>query len=154
MARFKKPSAAVLRARARRAGQAEARNVRMEWFANEVAGKVELTMEQRVRLATAHVMTKVVRNISRPVTVGRGPRGGRVVKNRSKPGQFPKADTTQLMKSIFSGVYNEGKQTIGYVGTPLDYGLILETRMNRSFLKRTLDEERSRVIKLLTGPIR
>jgi len=41
----------------------------------------------------------------------------------------------------------------GYVGTPLDYGAILELKMNRSFLRRTLDEERPTIMKILRKPI-
>lgn len=44
----------------------------------------------------------------------------------------------------------------GFVGTPLDYGLVLEVskKLDRSFLKRTLDEERPLVMRLLLGPIK
>lgn len=117
-----------------------------------------MTMEQRLRLAVDHVRNKVVRNISRPVTKTRVtlPGGGSYtrVTNRSKPGEFPKADTTLLMKSIFGSVEQTGDmQYNGYVGMPLMYGLILEVRMNRSFLVRTLNDERATITRLLTGPI-
>jgi len=78
------------------------------------------------------------------------------VTNRSKAGEFPKADTTQLLKSIFAS-YKEGNGVFdGYVGTTLDYGLILETsvRLRRSFLVRTLRRHHYEVHKILSGPIR
>lgn len=147
MAKF---SPAVAAARSRRAARAGKRSVEIEWFINEVSDKIELTMNQRVRIATELVKTKVVQNISRPVT-----KIGRRVTDRSKPGEFPKADTTQLMKSIFSQVKKTAKGIWdGFIGTPLDYGLILETRRERSFLKRTLDEELPKVKRILSGPVK
>ena len=151
----RKPSEAVLGARGRRAGGQAARNVRIEWFIKEVSDKVAMTMKARVKLATEIVRNKVVKNISRPVTKGTGPRGGKVVTDRSKEGEYMKAETTQLMKTVFSDV----RQTApgvwdGFVGTPQDYGVILELRRNRKFLAATLNEERPTVKRILTGPIK
>jgi len=131
-------------------------NVRIEWFIKEVSQTVSISMRNRVKLATDFVKNRVVMNISRPVTKTKGKKSGRiVVSNRSKKGEFPKADTVQLLRSIF-GVVKQSSRGVydGYIGTPLHYGLILETKMDRSFLKRTLLEERSKVIKILSGPIK
>ena len=148
----KGPSAAVLAARGRRSAN---KNVEIQWFIDNVSDKVSLSLRQRTKIATELLKTAVVRNISRPVTRSIGPRGGKVVSDRSKEGEFPKADSTQLMKSIFMEVKMEGKGVYeGYVGTPLNYGLILETRRNRSFLVRTMNEERSKIKRNLTGPIK
>lgn len=146
---------AIDAARQRRVGRASERLVEIEWFIDEVSSKISLTMKQRVRIATELVKDKVIRNISRSVTKGKGPRGGNVVTNRSKAGKFPKAETTQLLKTVFS-IVRETMPGVwdGFIGTPLDYGLILETRMNRSFLVRTLNEELSNVRRILTGPIK
>lgn len=154
MAGIRAPSAAVLAARGRRDAAKAGSAVKIDWFIEQVSSRITLTMNQRVRLATAFLKDRVVRNISRPVTKGTGSGGGRVVTDRSKRGEFPKADTTQLIKSVFDGVVVRGKVTEGFVGVPLDYGVILETRMDRSFLVRTLNEERLRITKILTGPIR
>lgn len=146
-------SGATIAARARRAERQETRDARIDWFVGDVCGKIEMTMEQRVRMATAHLKDRVVRNVGRPVTKGTGPRGGRTVTDRSKSGEFPKADTTLLMKTIFDDVKRDSEGNWdGYVGTPLDYGLILEVRMNRSFLARTLNEESGRIKQILSGP--
>lgn len=65
-----------------------------------------------------------------------------MVTNRSKPGEFPKADYPLLMKTIFGEVITTSPGVYdGFVGTPLDYGLILETRLDRAFLTRTFNEE-------------
>ena len=154
-------------ARQRRVGAAAERLVRIEWRIKEVSQTVSIAMRERVKLATDFVKDRVVQNISRPVTkmkgtVGREKSTGRFTKasrtrvsNRSKKGEFPKADTVQLLRSIF-GVVKQSSRGVydGYIGTPLHYGLILETKMDRSFLKRTLLEERSKVIKILSGPIK
>ena len=148
------PSPAVLNARNRRTTADAARVVRWEWFIKNVSDKVSLTMTRRLTMATQYLLTKVTQNISRPVTKGVGPRGGRIVLDRSLPGEYPKADSTQLLKTVFSDIKQLGGGNVeGFIGTPLDYGLILETRLNRSFLVRTLNEERAKITKLLTGPI-
>jgi len=154
-ATFPKASAAVEAGRARRVGAAQAQQVRIEWFIREVSDKVSMAMKQRVRLAAQYLKSKVVQNISRPVTKGVGLRGGYCVTGRSKAGDYPKAETTQLLKTVFDGVFESSPGVWdGFVGTPLDYGVILELRMNRSFLVRTLNEEQATVRRLLTGPIK
>jgi len=148
-------SVAVEKARQRRVARADAKAARIEWFIDQVSNTVNLSMTQRVRTATEFLRSRVVKNISIPVTKATSRKTGRVVVlERSKPGEFPRADTTQLMKTIFKKVKSTKSFAEGYVGTPLDYGLILETRMNRSFLVRTLREESTRIRRILTGPIR
>ena len=149
----KLPSASVMQARARRAAQSSDRIAETEWFIREVCDTVAMTMQKRVKIATELVKSKVVLNISRPVT--KTLVGGKVrVTNRSKPGEFPKADTALLMKTIFGEV----QETLpdvwdGYIGTPLDYGVRLELKMQRSFLVRTFEEERPKIMRILNGPI-
>jgi hypothetical protein len=148
----------VLEARARRTATAAASKTRWEWYLKEVNDKVAMTMRQRVRTATEYLKSRVIQNISRPVTKVEGKRSGRIVViDRSRSGEFPKADTTQLLKTIFSDVLETTPGVWdGFVGTPLDYGAILETsaRLNRSFLVRTLNEERETITKMLTGPLK
>lgn len=150
-----KANSQVEAARGRRAERAFSASVRTEYFIREVSQRVRMTMQQRVKLATAFVWNKMITNISSPVTKGTGPRGGRVVTNRSVAGEFPKAETTQLMKTLFMDTKQMGPDDFeGYIGTPLDYGVILELRMDRSFLVRTLNEERDNITRILTGPMK
>jgi len=150
-----KADARVESARRRRVTTAARRQVRTEWFIENVSTVIELTMRKRVSVATQLLKDRVVRNISTPVVKGIGPRGGRVITGRSRPGEFPHAETTQLMKTIFSEVIQLRRGVFdGYVGTPLDYGLILETKMNRSFLRRTLNEATTDIRRILSGPIK
>jgi len=67
--------------------------------------------------------------------------------SRSKPGEFPRADTTRLMKDIF---YRRTGPTSALVGTSLKYGVKLELKMNRSFLRRTLYEFAPTIRRILT----
>jgi hypothetical protein len=148
----------IERARERRSDAAARRLVRVEWFIDKITEQIGLGIQQRVRVATDLLRNSVVQNISQPVHKYVGPRGGIVVDpaSRSKPGEFPKADTTLLMKTIFGEVM-ETRPNVweGFVGTPLDYGLILEVSPNfdRSFLLRTFHEQLSRIIRILTSPI-
>ena len=148
--------ASIEAARQRRVGAAAQRNVRFQWFIENVSNTVALTMKNRVRMATEYLRDKIVRNISVPVVKEAGGKNKRVkVIERSKPGEFPRADTTQLLKTLFSFVRETSPGVWdGYVGTPLDYGLFLELKMNRKFLTRTLEEERDNINAILTGPIK
>jgi hypothetical protein len=157
-----------------------ARRVQIKDYSKQVLANVQLTLKQRVLLATEHLTNRVTENINRPVTktpmtrkhdtsvswMGKptkngGPIGSQytLVTDRSKPGEFPKADTTQLKKTTgdMHDVIEESEGVFsGFVGTNLDYGLILETnpRLDRSFLVRTLKEELTRVTEIITGPIK
>jgi len=158
-------SAAVERARQRRVAAADVRLVRIQWFLDNVVDKVKTPLRTRVKMAAEYVRDKCVRNISRPVAktpvlrqrvTSAGKKGSQYTKvtDRSKSGEFPKADTTQLMKTLFSDVKEISPGAFeGYVGTPLLYGLALELKMARQFLTRTLNEERATIIRILTGPI-
>ena len=150
MARF---SPAVQAARARRAGRAGRSSVEIESYVDEVSKRIDLTLKQRVTVAVGFLADRVVKNISVPVT--KMVIGGRtVVTERSKPGEYPRADTTTLMKSIFWDVKEDSPGNIqGFVGTPVWYSIPLELMMDRRFLTRTLDEERGNIVRILTGPI-
>lgn len=132
---------------------------RIQWFGDRVSQGIRIGMKARRGIAAQLLRDKVVINISRPVTKIKGVRSrderGKFTKagrtkvdptSRSKPGEFPKADTTRLMKDIF---FEHVGQDRTVVGTTLDYGLILETKMNRSFLLRTLREERPMLTRIL-----
>jgi len=160
---------AIARAIGRRMQADKARLVRVESNVFPTLEAVNLRMKERVRIAGMHLQSRVVDNIGRPVTktpvrrmrtVTRGGvtrrkgSGYTLVTDRSAPGEMPKADTTTLMKSVFNradepepGVYE------GQVGTPVGYGIILETseRLDRAFLTRTLNEEMPALTQILTG---
>ena len=140
---------AVAAAQSRRAGRAGRAQVNIEWFIDDVQRRTDMTFHQRVLTAIEYLRVKVIANINVPVvkqvvTLTRGPNKGKSrtrVLERSKPGEFPRADTEELYKSIFSIVVQTENGFEGYIGTPQDYGIRLELKMDRSFLRRTLMEE-------------
>lgn len=145
----------VEQGRARRAATADQRAAKVEWFIKEVSENIRLPLKKRVQIATQFLQDRIVKNISVSVIIiSKNGRSYTDETSRSAPGEFPRAETTQLMKSIFSEV-REPQQGIieGYVGTPIDYGVILELEMDRSFMVRTLNEEQTKLIAIMTGPI-
>lgn len=154
-------SAKVEAARGRRAARSGRTEARIEWFIDQVQNRVDLTFEERVEIAMQYLWTKVVNNISVPVvkevaTLRSGPNKGKSltrVTERSVAGEFPRADTTTLRRTITSEVVKTAKGFEGYIITPLDYGMILETRMDRSFLRRTLEEEIPQLERILGAKV-
>jgi len=129
--------------------------IEIQWQTAQVQDSLGQDMQRRLLVAAALVQSAVVKNISDPVTKGTGPRGGQVIMNRSVEGEYPKADTTNLMKQIIHGVdKNERGEVVGFVGTTVHYGLILETRMGRLMLASTLAEKASEVRAILTKPVK
>lgn len=144
-----------------RAARAERFGKRLEWFGEQLKKDLKISMRSRVRIATQLLRDGTVINISRPVTKTRVKQsrgaGGRfradriVSSGRSKRGEFPKADTTRLMKDVFADVTETRNEIRGIVGITLDYGLVLELKMDRSFLVRTLNEMKGTLAHVLTS---
>lgn len=152
----KGPSAAVLAARGRRGGALLRTQARLEFYIDNVLKRVNVPLGTRVKLATEVLRRTVVQNISRPVTKtpvkGKDGTSRTRITDRSLPGEFPKADTTLLMKTIFGETRQEGEGVFdGYVGTPVDYGLRLELHMDRSFLLRTFNETLPTIRRIIVG---
>lgn len=123
----------------------------IRWFGDKVQSGIKIGMSARLRIAGQLLRDITVVNISRPVTKIKGIRSGRmqvVPSSRSRRGEYPKADTTRLMKDVYFEM--RGKNRV-IVGTTLGYGLLLETRMSRSFLRRTLNENRSTFRRILVA---
>lgn len=140
---------------AKRAARQKRFDTRLEWFADRLTKGIKVEMSARLQFAAQILRDQVVINLSVPVVKvksGKGKSKKTVVVrgSRSKPGEFPRADTTRLMKDIFYKEIEPGRTWA--IGTTLDYGLRLETRMQRSFLVRTLNEMRPKLIKLLVAP--
>jgi len=115
--------------------------LRIEWFDRQIRNQMNITFEQRLDILAQLVRDKIVANLSLPVE-----RSGRTVVKRSSPGEFPRAETTRLMRDIF---WDRSGRLKRRVGTTLDYGLYLELK-GRSFLRRTLAEEQHLVTSILT----
>ncbi len=140
---------------------------RVEWFGDRLEQGLSLTMQQRLRVAAQLLRDKVVINLSKPVYKEKRRRTRETVKmgdakkkgstytwvdpaSRSRPGEFPRADTTRLMKDVF---YDMPQPNMAIVGTTLEYGLRLEMEMDRSFLRRTLHEMEPIIRDILTREV-
>ncbi len=127
---------------------------RTMWFTNEVNSKIVSIVANRVGIATRFVANKVLRNISIPVERITGSRGGEIVV-RSRPGEFPRKDTAALKRTLITDIKRMTPNIIdGFVGSPMDYSLVLELDLSRKFLSRTLNEERGKVLDIIIKPIR
>jgi hypothetical protein len=122
--------------------------VRQKFYVKEVIDSFESLNKSNVQDATTFLVEQTKRNITRVWHTG---------KNPSKPGEFPHAVTGKLAKSIRGRTVKGGERKrgitwTGYVSIGEDYGVILETspRLNRSFLVRTMQENKRALLKYLT----
>lgn len=133
---------------------------RIVWFDQRIAAGVKMTANARVAFAAQTLRDQIVVNIGKPVKKyrvhirGKTKGGGKSrsatrvdPSSRSKPGEFPRVDTSRLLKDIFWDKVGDGSKAI--VGTTLDYGLILEVFMDRSFILRTYEEMKGELAKIL-----
>lgn len=98
----------------------------VKWSGDELLKGAREEIVNKLRLATAYVRSRAVKNVS-VSSRSSGP---------SAPGEFPHADTGRLRNSIFEDV--DEKELTGTVGTNLKYGLWLEygTRGPRTITAR------------------
>ncbi len=137
--------------------------VKVQLFIDRVMREKTILVANRVKIAGNFLRDMVVANLSRPVrklqssytsqdASGVATKHTRTAvdpDSRSKPGEFPRADSTRLMKNIFH--HHDAQRVESRIGTSLKYGLILETRMDRSFLRRTLNEMRYQIVRIVQG---
>ena len=162
MIKSERMAAAARAAGTRRAFEFEARLTK--WRGDEFQRKLKGKIGAQLTLVGQLLRDRVVINISRPVTKLAGGRGagGRFLRawvdprSRSRPGEFPKADTSTLLRSIFYKKTGTKSAPAVRVGTTLGYGAVLELspRLRRSFLRRTLVESRREIASILTKPYR
>lgn len=135
-------------------------DARIRWFSDRFERGLQLTMSQRLRVAVQLLRDQIVINLSTPVVKVRrkrtrdtswGAKGSSYTwvdpASRSRPGEYPHAETTRLMKDIF---YDFPTPLSAIIGTSLKYGVRLEVLMNRSFLRRTLWEMQPILADILT----
>lgn len=127
-------------------------NVVLTWKPENVTRVVDADMHRKMKLAVELLKSKISRNINK--SVGKAIVNGRVrITERSKPGEFPRKETGTLQRSLITHVDKRRDSLEGFVGTPLIYGIVHEVT-GRSFLVRTLNEERVMLRRILTKPIR
>jgi hypothetical protein len=150
MARLPATEASILKAIERErslltkhAGRRAKTAAKIEWYGKQLQQKTDATAKQRINIASQLLKDQVKQNISKPVLKYKGIRSGRMQvlpESRSKPGEFPRLETATLMRDIFKDTDQSTGRFRGIVGTTKDYGLLLETRMSRSYLRKTLFE--------------
>lgn len=119
-------------------------DMKIEFFTREIERQLITGLDRRTKLATKLLADKAKVNISLPVSRSAS---GQVIQ-RSRPGEYPRLETSRLMKDLF--ITRQGPAWYR-LGTSLDYGLILETMLNRSFLRRTLMELRNQIRRILVS---
>ena len=102
-------------------------DIRVESHVDAVIDKIDAMVEQRMLEAMNHVRSATIEILS-------GTRSGRIYNvlgthrqyTASSPGEPPAVQMGDLRKSVKGGVEKEGKSVIGYVGTDLEKGPMLE----------------------------
>ena len=125
--------------------------IRLKWMGMKVEAELKQGVRKRLMFIGEHLKKTMMINLSTPVTkvrksrrrtTSRGKAGSSYTwvqpESRSKPGQFPRAETGLLRDSIIKGFVSP--QTM-MVGTSKKYGALLETKLDRSFIRRTLNEQ-------------
>ncbi len=123
-----------------------ARNFKVDWHGKVVEKSLNLNIDKRLSLVGLGLQEQTQANLSVPVTKNQA---GEVIV-RSRPGEFPRLETALLRNSIF---FDRPDTAEVRVGTTVLYGLILEVRMDRSFLVRTLNENLKGIEAVLTAPM-
>lgn len=147
-------SSQVNQAISQRARLLSRQRTKIIYYDRQILNGLNQTIDQRLSVVGNLLRDRMKLNISIPVLTAAGPRGGRVVIERSQPGEFPRMDLGELRDSVF---FDRPSPTSCRVGTDLWYGLLLEigtTRMRpRPWLVRTLLEDRQYIVNILTRPI-
>ena len=128
--------------------------VSIKWNQTKVLAEVKHGLANRLSLIGEHVSNSYKANLSTPVSKVRKKRRGRtsrgekgstythaVSSSRSKPGEYPRAETGLLMKNIFWNLTNGVGSMHVIIGTPSKYGAALELEGGRKGLRATLLKE-------------
>lgn len=123
----------------------------VKWNSAAVTQPALQAVIARMKLSGEHLKNAHVMNLSTPVTkirkkrrrtTSRGAKGSSYTyadpASRSKPGEFPRAETGELRRNTFSDVEIGGPVVTLIVGTSKKYGERLETKMGRLGLRATL----------------
>jgi len=95
--------------------------------------------------------TKLQLNISVPVGISTGPRGG-IVKERSKPGEYPRTDSGELLRSIHYMVRRTVRGPEGAVWSTAGHANPLEFGLQRKLFRATYLECLPLIRLILTRP--
>jgi hypothetical protein len=102
----------------------------------------QMAVDTAVRITAFKVLENAVRSIQ---TESKGQRHGNHVSSRK--GDAPNTDTGRLVSSI--NVLHERGKRVAFVGTAVDYGYILEKKMDRPWLEPSLKSQEGKLMKRL-----
>ena len=135
----------------------------VQWNSNKLAQEIVTGMAKRMALLGEHMKGAHMRKLSKPVvkitkarrrTTTRGGKGSTytyaVPSSRSKPGEYPRAETGLLMKSIQADTDVTPAGITLKVGTTSKYGAELELKAGRLGLRATMIENIPVIKKVLT----
>ena len=134
------------------------------WHEKSVIKALDAETKKRMQMALVYLQNKTRKNVSITAVIIKT---GEAVKSKrslekhrkrkeplrrhSKKGEFPFVITGQLRRRIFrSKPYIQGKRILGNIGTTLDYGIYHELH-GRSYLRRTAEEEKRKIGRILAG---
>ncbi len=107
---------------------------------NKFAFDLDKAIDDAVRVTAFKVQITAMDNIRTPSRSGNFVSRGKTARHEiSKEGDAPNTDSGRLIGSI--AVEHERGSQIAFVGTNLDYGLFLETTLNRPWLEPAKNKE-------------
>ena len=118
----------------------------VDWYGDQASDHVRKRAAEFLEMAAIVIERQAKRllNVEGSGRV-RGKKVGPIV--RSKPGEPPRKQTGLLHDSITHEL--DDRALIARVGTNRFYGKILETKLNRVFLQRAVDDMKGRVNEIL-----
>jgi len=132
------------------------KNVVIKWVGGKPMASLQIVVQtkmlKRLELIGMHLQKSLMKKLGKPVTKGkrtrfrstsRGAAGSSYTfaSNRSKAGEYPRADSTNLMTGVFYDVIKNPVSPSVRVGHQAKYGVILEEKLNRKLLRANLYEE-------------
>ena len=125
------------------------RNITVHWHVGAFQNALFSELRNRIQIVGHYLKNKTQENVS--VLVDMDSRGN--VTQRSRPGEFPRMETGELRDSIKVDFENSGLNASVSVGA--EHGIKLEVykRWNRSFLVRTLQEEKQYIRSIMMKPL-
>ena len=126
----------------------------LKWFGDEMFAEVKGNSKKAVIRANSSVKKEIIKLISRKQPVRRLASGRIVGLKPSTPGTPPKIVTRDLIKSIKSEYWEDGKKVIGAVGSDdTDKALALEFGTSdvkpRPFIRRAFANKLTEIKKIL-----
>ena len=114
--------------------------------------KIKPNVKRAMFRSTTLVQRKMIENIDGGSRSGRSYKRGTKIHTASAPGEFPKTDRGELVRSITTNIEDKNTVVVGQIIASADHAQALEfgtTKMKkRPFMQRTLDQQTRRVHKI------